>query len=159
MEKRYRPNVAVIVTDGAGRVLLCVRAAEPAGTLQTVQGGIEPGEAPEAAAKRELKEELGLADGEFEVITALPGTYRYDWPKEYVTRLEHPEYVGQEQRFFLVKVKPATRFVLDAHDREFLEVRWGTADELISGAWPPKRPGLQAALEAFGLLTSGHPRT
>ena len=146
----YRPNAAVILTDGAGRVLLCHRV-ENYTALQTVQGGIDPGETARQAAKRELKEELGLKDGDFEILAQAPGTYRYEWPKDYIQRIGSRDgYVGQEQTFFLAKISPDTTFNLDAHVREFTKVFWGKPEELVAGAWPPKRASFVAALTAFG---------
>lgn len=53
--------VAALARDGAGRVLLSRRRADqPMGLKWELPGGkIEPGEAPEAALLRELREELG----------------------------------------------------------------------------------------------------
>jgi 8-oxo-dGTP diphosphatase len=54
--------VAVALVDGDGRVLVQQRpAGKPAAGLWEFPGGkIEPGETPEAALIRELKEELGI---------------------------------------------------------------------------------------------------
>lgn len=60
---RHAPAVAVLVRDGAGRVLGVVqrRPAVGARTWELPAGLIDPGETPEAAAARELAEETGLA--------------------------------------------------------------------------------------------------
>lgn len=52
------PSVAVMVRDGAGRLLL-VRNRDD-GRWQTVGGGMDPGEQPADAAAREAFEETGL---------------------------------------------------------------------------------------------------
>ncbi len=148
----YRPNAAVIVTDGAGRVLLCHRAEQTYQKVQTVQGGIDAGESAAVAAARELKEELGLTDGQFSMIGALPTPYKYDWPLDYIRAKGMGRYRGQEQWFFLAQVAPDTSFVLDAHHREFSLVEWGTPQALIDQSWEGKRPGIEAALRHFGLL-------
>ncbi|MBT4856663.1 NUDIX domain-containing protein [Candidatus Uhrbacteria bacterium] len=147
----YRPNVAVIVTDGHGKVLLCERVD---GTLnvQTVQGGIDFGEKPLEAAVREMQEELGLSSDKFEILDELPDTYNYDWPDDVAKKLHYTGFIGQEQTFFLAQVDANVSFDLDAHEREFGKVWWGTAQEMIEKAWPQKRPGLNAALRGFGLL-------
>lgn len=146
--KSFRPNVAVIVTDDSGRVLLCERR-KPAGAIQTVQGGIDPGETPEQAARRELQEELGLSPQDFEITEMLLKSYRYIWDPPIRKQLEEKHYVGQEQHFFLAKVRPDVKFDLDKHHREFQKVYWGTPENMLKHIWETKRPGMKAAIEAF----------
>jgi 8-oxo-dGTP diphosphatase len=56
------PVVAVALTDAQGRVLIAQRpfGKEYAGLWEFPGGKIEPGESPEAALVRELREELGV---------------------------------------------------------------------------------------------------
>jgi putative (di)nucleoside polyphosphate hydrolase len=153
--ERYRPNVAILVTDGHGRILLCYRKQTTPGVtnpVQTVQGGIDPGETPLQAAMREVHEEIGLTPEMFQVIGESQAKYRYAWPNEFVTQLGSATYIGQEQQFFLFQVDPETPFSLDHHHQEFESVRWGSPQELVDLAWEKKRPGLSGALKEFGLL-------
>lgn len=158
MQKQFRPNAAIIIINESKQVLLCERSfpGYVNNTVQTVQGGIDPGETPREAAEREIIEELGVAKEDFEIIDELEKTFSYEWPKEYLeeSRARYPgnPYVGQEQHFLLAVVKENVTFDLDAHHREFDAVRWGTAHELVEGMWGPKRVGTEAALRAFGLL-------
>lgn len=151
----YRPNAAVIVTDGNGRVLLCERADLP-GAVQTVQGGIDDRETPEQAARRELGEEIGLDPSQYELLGSVPETFKYVWPQEVLDRVrrERPEeaHIGQEQSIFLARVEPDVTFDLDAHVREFSRVWWGTPQEMVDGAWEYKKTVLKSALEHFKLL-------
>jgi 8-oxo-dGTP pyrophosphatase MutT (NUDIX family) len=152
----YRPNAAIIVTDGNGRVLLCERADLP-GAVQTVQGGIDEGETPERAARRELAEEVGLMEPDYEIVSSIAEPLRYVWPPELRDRLREQrdafaEFEGQEQYFFLARVSPDVTFDLDAHVREFSRVWWGLPEEMIEGAWEYKKPNLKSALRQFGLL-------
>lgn len=146
---KYRPNVAIIVTDGDGHVLLCQRI-DDSKKIQTVQGGIDEGETAQQAAERELGEELGITSEQFEFKQALLGTYRYNWSSEFA---KDKLFDGQEQTYFLAQVAPDITFDLGAHEREFETVWWDSPQAMVAKAWPPKRPGLQAALTAFGLLS------
>ncbi len=139
-------------------MLLCQRLHPTSGAgrraVQTVQGGIDPGETPEDAAARELREELGITKKEYAFIGQAPGAFRYDWPEAYLHSLpeDRRTYVGQEIRFFLARIRPDTVFHLDAHDQEFSRVWWDTPLALIDLAWIRKKPGIEAALRHFGLL-------
>src|ERR1044071_3127747 len=59
---RMKPGVAVLALDGEGFVHLVrtFRYAVGKESVEVVQGGAESDEEPEAAARRELKEELGI---------------------------------------------------------------------------------------------------
>lgn len=150
--KKFRPNAAVIVTDGEGRVLLCYRRQKPRGVVQTVQGGIDPGETALEAAKREMQEELGVGPDDFEIIDQAKEKFRYTW--NLWTRLWSKEgWAGQEQQYFLARMKPDVTFAVDAHHtHEFEKVEWGTPKEMAEKAWSYKRPGIVMALKDFGLL-------
>ena len=155
MEKRYRPNAAVLITDGQGRVLLCERVDGLYSQVQTVQGGIDAGETAREAAVREVYEEIGLKPEDFAIIGEQKEKFRYDWPVEYKSKFPPgvlDEFVGQEQTFFLAQVRPDVKFDLETHHPEFARVWWGTAQELVEKCWEVKRPGIRAALQEFGLL-------
>jgi len=58
----YRPNVGVVLFHPDGRVWLGRRANTPGPhNWQFPQGGVDPGEELEAAARRELTEETGAS--------------------------------------------------------------------------------------------------
>lgn len=156
----YRPNATVIVANELGQVLLCERAQSVYGGVQTVQGGVDPGESFEQAARRELAEEIGLVDlAAYDLIGPLDWTWKYDWPADYRQQLieQHQElfepiFFGQEQHYFLARLQSEVVFSLDHHAREFSRVWWASPQELIDGIWEPKRAGLAQALKEFGLL-------
>ena len=62
-----KAGVSVVAVDDEGRVYLTEEFHYAVGceTLESVSGGIDAGEEPLAAAKRELKEELGIEAGEW----------------------------------------------------------------------------------------------
>lgn len=153
-EEQYRPNAALLLTDGHGRVLCCVRSDASYGeSLQLVQGGIDPGESVTEAALREASEELGIDSALITVLGVMDRKFRYRWDDEYLATSNFPgSFVGQEQQFVFGQIEPGTPMNLDAHHREFRRVFWGSPQILIEGCWEKKRPGIIAALEHFGLL-------
>jgi 8-oxo-dGTP pyrophosphatase MutT (NUDIX family) len=64
-----RLGVNAVIVDGAGRVLLALRDRPP--IWNRPGGGVEPGEAPWAAAVRETWEEVGVEV----TVTRLTGVY------------------------------------------------------------------------------------
>jgi TDG/mug DNA glycosylase family protein len=123
LEPEPREAVRAIVLDAGGRVLL-VRFQHPVTGrvwLATVGGGIEPRESEEAALRRELMEEAGLAPAE---IGPVVHTREHVFP--WAARL-----IDQHERFHLVRVdrhEPAP--TIDLGSEAVTEVRWWTLDEL-----------------------------
>lgn len=67
---RFRPTAGVLL-ERTGRLLLVRRGAEPARGRWDVPGGfLEPGEDPEQAARREIREELGIEVGALRLLLA-----------------------------------------------------------------------------------------
>ena len=63
-EPGYRLNVGLIVINNKGKLLLCKR--KNINSWQFPQGGIDYGESPLKAARRELYEEVGIKKEDFE---------------------------------------------------------------------------------------------
>ncbi len=63
----HGPAVAIVAVDRDGHVTLVRQERVPAGgsVLELPAGGVEPGESPLEAARRELREETGLHGGEW----------------------------------------------------------------------------------------------
>jgi G:T/U-mismatch repair DNA glycosylase/8-oxo-dGTP pyrophosphatase MutT (NUDIX family) len=140
---RERPTARAFVVDDAGRVLL-VRFRNRHGDVWWAApgGGIEPGETADAAIRRELREEVGLAvDDPGEVVWARDTTFSWDG------RLVH-----MHERFFLVRVGAhEPRPAVDLAAENVVEVAWWTPEEL---ATPRERLAPLGLAEVVRTLTA-----
>ena len=96
----FRANVGIILIDGAARVLIAGRRGR--GGWQFPQGGIRPDEQAETAMFRELHEEVGLDQGDVDVVGSTEGWLRYRLPERFIRREQTPLCIGQKQRWFLL---------------------------------------------------------
>ena len=100
-DPRYRPCVGVMLFNPQGQVFVGRRIDLPGDHWQMPQGGIDPGETAEAAARRELFEEIGTDKAEF--IAECPGWLRYDLPPAFRGGAWGGRYIGQTQRWFAMR--------------------------------------------------------
>ncbi len=144
----YRRNVAMIVVDQRGRVLVGERA-NLTGVWQLPQGGVDDGEDEETAMWRELREEIGTADAR--LLARSNEVYRYDFPDWLKHAPIAQSYRGQEQRYFVVRLNPGVEPQLDRADEEFTAFNWITPSELLDQIVPFKR---EVYRRAFAELAS-----
>ena len=145
---RYRPCAGILLTNHDGLVFIGERRGQAGNNWQMPQGGIDDGEDPLIAAKRELLEETGVQQVTFLAESAQ--WHCYDVPAERRPRRWKGRYVGQCQRWF------AFRFIgkdddvdLEAHHPEFSLWRWAAPDEVLDLAVPFKREVYRAVIEEF----------
>ena len=94
----YRPCVGLMVLNPVGHVWIGRRIGSmlqggPAGWWQMPQGGIDDGEAPAAAAMRELAEETGMRSAR--IIAESRDWHPYDLPPNLMGRIWGGKYRGQ----------------------------------------------------------------
>lgn len=122
----FRANVGACVVDAKGRVLALKRKAVPENAWQMPQGGIEAGEDPRAAVRRELQEETGLLPHEVEIVAEHPDWLVYELPIEY----RNPKVGwGQVQKWFLLRALPTA--IVRPDGREFEDCAWLTPADLM----------------------------
>jgi G:T/U-mismatch repair DNA glycosylase/ADP-ribose pyrophosphatase YjhB (NUDIX family) len=130
-----RPAVRTLVLDPADRTLL-VRFSFPDATVwASPGGGIDPGETPEQAARRELVEECGLRESALGPVV---------WTREHWFA-GMAGWGGQRELHYLVRTDafdPVPAWTLEQLAAEGVtELRWWTLDELERAAdvFAPRR--------------------
>jgi putative (di)nucleoside polyphosphate hydrolase len=131
-EIRYRANVAAILRNARGQILICERLNVP-GAWQFPQGGIDDGETDERALERELWEEIGVTASDYRVVTR-KGPYRYIFGQG----REKKGFHGKEQYYFLCDFTAADETINVATEHpEFRAWRWIAPAE-FQIAWLPE---------------------
>ena len=154
----YRPCVGIMLFNREGLVFAGRRAdhdGEPEGRgtwWQMPQGGLDAGEEPEAAARRELAEETGVRSARF--IARTREWLTYDLPDDLVGIAWEGRYRGQKQMWFAARFEGAESEIdigpRDGHEQEFDAWRWVPLEELPSLVVPFKREVYLRVIEELG---------
>jgi putative (di)nucleoside polyphosphate hydrolase len=147
---RYRPNVGVVLFHPDGRVWLGRRANTPEPyNWQFPQGGVDPGEDLEHAARRELAEETGARSATY--LGRTDGWAAYDFPPGHSGPKSVRGWRGQKQVWFAFRFEgDEDEFDLTAHgEPEFDAWRWAYLEEAPELIVPFKRAVYEMAAKAF----------
>src|SRR5437867_11380043 len=98
----YRPNVAIVIANSKNLVFWGKRVREH--SWQFPQGGIDPGETPEKAMYRELKEEVGLAPEHVKVLGRTQELMRNEVQQHRIKREYRGSCRGQKQIWYLLRL-------------------------------------------------------
>ncbi|KQT87509.1 RNA pyrophosphohydrolase [Aurantimonas sp. Leaf443] len=155
----YRPCVGIMVLNAKGQVWTGRRLVEDKGEMtgavqlwQMPQGGIDKGEDPLEAARRELYEETGIRS--VTLLGETPDWIRYDLPPHLVGVALKGRYRGQEQRWFVFRFEGEESEIQIApppggHAQEFDGWAWKSMDEVLDLVVPFKRGVYEEVVRAF----------
>lgn len=148
----FRANVGIVLMRAAGEVFLGRRAGGRG--WQFPQGGMRVGESLEEAVYRELNEEIGLEQGDVELLGHTARWLRYRLPARYVRRNQQPICIGQKQRWFLLRLRrEPMKFEFErTNEPEFDEWRWASFWEPAREVIYFKRTVYQRALQELAPL-------
>ena len=150
----YRPGVGIMLINAHHQILAGKRIDMSSSAWQMPQGGIDPGEDPEAAAWRELWEEVGT--NKAQLITRTAGWIAYDFPDNLVPKLWDGQFCGQTQIWYLMRFTGTDNdFDLDMHEREFSEIQWLDRQTLMDRVVWFKRQSYVDILAEFSIHFPG----
>lgn len=150
MEYPYRKCAGAVLFNDSGKVLICARNDLTHDDWQFPQGGIEEGETPEAAAKRELFEETSIVSARF--ITSLAEGMRYTFPQFILEKrrkrgINNP---GQELYWSLFQFTGTDSEInLETAEPEFRKYEWVALEEAVSRAVDFKKEPYEKMAAAF----------
>ena len=143
----YRKGVGIVVINPAGLVFVARRIDTP-DAWQMPQGGIDRGETPWEAARRELYEETNITS--VDRLDETADWLRYDLPEVLAGRAWRGRFRGQQQKWFALRFTGSESEIdLTAHTQEFDAWRWAPAPEIVAGIISFKKDVYAAALGAF----------
>lgn len=127
---KLRQKVRAVVISESGEFLLVRPHGYRDGEWTLAGGGVEDGETPHQAMRREIAEELGVTLEED--LEALPVTNRFIYEPTYKAsrNLDHD---GQDAAMFLVRLRSETS--LRVQTEEIADVRWFSLKDAL-GAFP-----------------------
>jgi putative (di)nucleoside polyphosphate hydrolase len=139
-----------MLVNASGQAFVGQRVDTVLEAWQMPQGGIDPGEDAEEAARRELGEETGIAPGLVELVARAPRELFYDLPPEMIGKVWKGRWRGQRQWWFLFRFLGSDSDVhIDTEHPEFRAWRWAEPEELPGLAAPFKRALYEDVLDAF----------
>lgn len=146
-EPTYQPNVAGILRNRDGKILICERTTI-SGAWQFPQGGIDEGETPEEALVRELWEEISIDADDFRIVSQRDG-YRYLF--ESGKKRGHD---GKDQTYFLCEfLGKDSKIDVNTKHPEFSAWKWVAPQEFRREWLPEMKRDVYAAVfqDFFGI--------
>ena len=148
--KTYRPNVAAVILSSRYPdkcEFFVAHRSDIKNAWQFPQGGIDEGETPRDALRRELLEEIGC--DKVEVLGEFPEWISYEFPKKTNSKKLY-NYDGQTQKYFLVRLKEGAEINLDAyHIPEFAEYEFVEYEDLFKKVTYFKRKVYRRVIDYF----------
>src|ERR1700678_4129299 len=144
----YRPCVGIMLFNPDGKVFVGKRIDQTVEGWQMPQGGIDKGESPEEAVRRELQEEVGTDKAQ--IIGEMQDWITYDLPVHLVGAAFHGKYKGQRQKWFALRFTGRDEDInLTTHEPEFSAFQWVDLQTLPRLIVPFKRQAYKQAIAAF----------
>lgn len=149
----YRAGVGIMLLNDKNHVFVGKRIDSKSEAWQMPQGGIDDGEEPQAAALREMLEEIGT--NKATIIAESAGWYDYDLPEHLVPKLWNGQFRGQRQKWFCLRFTGVDSDInITTEHPEFCHWAWTEIENLPNIIVSFKRQLYQAIVDEFINYTS-----
>ncbi len=146
-EPSYQPNVAGILRNRDGKILICERKTVR-GAWQFPQGGVDDGETAEEAVRRELWEEISVDPEDYRIVEKRDGyRYLFDGGKK-------RGHDGKDQTYFLCEfLGKDSKINVETEHPEFRAWKWVAPSEFRREWLPAMKQEVYAAVfrDFFGI--------
>jgi putative (di)nucleoside polyphosphate hydrolase len=156
-ELSYRPCVGMMLLNRAGLVFIGRRTGGPehvdaVHSWQMPQGGLDEGEDPYQAARRELHEETSVCS--VALLAEAKDWYAYDLPTHVGRKAWNGKYRGQTQKWFALRFLGSDGEIdvlhpPGGHKPEFVDWRWEKMERLPALVIPFKRKVYEQVVKEF----------
>ena len=144
----YRPNVAMIIVSHnypQKKEIFLAQRNDLTDVWQFPQGGIDEGEEVKEALFRELEEEIGTKD--VSIVCEYPEWISYDFPPKIANKMK--PYIGQKQRYFLVKLSADAKINIETEHPEFNDYKFVDVDEVLKQSASFKQDVYETVINYF----------
>jgi len=148
----YRSGVGIMLLNAQNHVFVAKRIDTRSEAWQMPQGGIDHGETPIEAAKRELMEETGTDKAT--ILQESRAWLTYDLPDDLIPTIWGGKYRGQKQKWFAMRFTGTdtdtdTDININTPHPEFCEWKWAPITTLPDLIVPFKRALYEAVVAEF----------
>ncbi len=150
----YRPNVAMIIVSKEypkEKKIFLAQRNDLIDIWQFPQGGIDEGEEVIDALFRELEEEIGT--NKVDIVAEYPEWISYDFPPRIAQGMR--PFVGQTQRYFLVKLQDDAVIDINTKHPEFMDYKFVDVCDVLTISASFKKDVYESVISYFkneGLL-------
>jgi len=134
----YRLGVGAVIVNASNKVFAGQRIDSNFNAWQMPQGGINEGESPTDALKRELIEEIGTRN--VRIIDQANRWFFYDLPRDLIPKIWNGRFRGQKQKWFILKfIGKDEEINIKTKKPEFSAWKWMSRSELLKSIVSFKR--------------------
>lgn len=142
--QKFRAGIGAIIVNQKGLVFAGLRKGYIK-AWQLPQGGILIGETPQAAAYREIEEETGIKPEYLKLIAQYQTLLAYELPEDLRSEIVR----GQVHYWFIFRFIATDDKITLGDQKEFINWKWMTMDELVGQIVPFKRSVYQRLLDFY----------